>query len=62
NLNERDSLLDCLVYRIQHNSLNWVHPISTILHSSSIHHCNSNCSFRQHDTTNNDSRILLTCL
>ncbi|RIB19340.1 hypothetical protein C2G38_2083425 [Gigaspora rosea] len=57
NLNERNSLLDCPIYRIQHNSLDWVHPISTVLHSSSIpfiHYCNSNCSFQQHDTTNSE--------
>ncbi|CAG8853469.1 31347_t:CDS:1, partial [Gigaspora margarita] len=56
NLNNRDSLLDCPVYRIQNNSSNRVHPISTVLHSSNIpfiHYCNSNCSFQQHDTTNN---------
>ncbi|CAG8696518.1 8369_t:CDS:2, partial [Ambispora leptoticha] len=56
NLNEQESLLDCPVYRIQHNSLDRVHPISTVLHSSNvpfIHYCNSNCSFQQHDVTNN---------
>ncbi|RIB30523.1 hypothetical protein C2G38_2053573 [Gigaspora rosea] len=57
NLNKWNSLLECPIYRIQHNSLDWVYPISTVLHSSSIsfiHYCNSNCSFQQHDTTNSE--------
>ncbi|CAG8819943.1 16006_t:CDS:2, partial [Racocetra persica] len=55
DLNKWDSLLDCQVYHIQHNSLSRVHPISTVLQSSGIpfiHYCDSNCSFQRHDTTN----------
>ncbi|RIB28134.1 hypothetical protein C2G38_2060075 [Gigaspora rosea] len=55
NFNELDSLLECSIYYIQHNSLNQIHPISVVLQSSNIHflhYCKSSCSFQQHDITN----------
>ncbi|CAG8793858.1 22233_t:CDS:2, partial [Racocetra persica] len=55
NFSQLDSLLDCPIYHIQHNSSNRIHPISVVLQSSNIHflhYCKASCSFQQHDITN----------